>query len=366
MLSRRTILVVLACALAGCGDNDTFTGSNPTQTVAEQLAATGAGQFLGTSRPSASAHVNGWEEYTFDPSTENAICMRGTNYQVNLRRGGTNKVLLYLEGGGACWNYGTCWQTPTAKLTAGSASGDGLLDAANPSNPFADWNVVYAPYCDGSVFSGDNVVDYNGNHTYHHGLQNLSAAVTLMMGQFPRPEQLVVSGSSAGGYGTFMGYSVTRIAYPDTPLLVLNDSGPGLQNNDDTQGVAERNANWQYTQFIPKDCGDCAQQIAYLTDWALDRDPSLRAALFSYLQDGVIRLFLALGPAPYEVLLRTVTTDVHNRHPDRFKRFLKGGHLHTVLELPEFYTLAINGTTVRDWTANFLTNGPAWQDLVEE
>jgi hypothetical protein len=361
---RRWLLVLLAIAAAGCGDNDNF-AAPATQTVAEQLAATGIGKFLGQN-PTSMTRNGEWEEYSYDPSSEKAICLGGSTYQVSLRRGNTDQLLLYLEGGGACWNLATCWQVQTAKMTAGSASGAGILEKSNPANPFDGWNVVYAPYCDGCVFSGDNIVDYGSYHTYHHGVQNLSAAVSLMMREFPHPSVIVVSGSSAGGYGTFPGYAVTRIAYPNTPLLVLNDSGPGLQNAADVQGVADRIANWHFTQFIPPDCSACAQQPAYLLDWGLERDPTLRAALFSYLQDGVIRLFLGLAPQPYEALLRSVTDDLYARHPARFKRFLVQGHSHTVLELPDFYTLTVNGTTMRDWTADFLSNGARWQDLMDQ
>lgn len=105
-------------------------------------------------------------------------------------------------------------------------------------------------------------------------------------------------------------------------------------------------------------------QLTYLTDWALDRDPTLRVAYFDYLQDGVLRFFLNLGPGDFQSLLLRVTDDLHARQPERFKRFFQQGQSHTVLELPSFYTEAINGTTVRDWTADFLSNGPAWQDLV--
>lgn len=364
MLRRSLLAILFALSLTACGDHDGSFAAASTP-VAQQLAVTGIGQFLGITW--AAMTRNGeWEEYTYDAADQQAICLGGTNYQVNLRRGDTNKVLLYLEGGGACWDLQTCWQTPLAKQTAGSAQGVGILEPDNPANPFAGWNVVYASYCDGSVYSGNNVVDYDGHHTYHHGIQNLSAAVTLMQQQFPHPEVVVVSGSSAGGYGTFTGYGIVRIAYPTTPLLVLNDSGPGLQNPADTTGVGDRLANWHYTQFLPADCANCTTQPAYLADWALDRDPNLRVALFSYLRDGIIRMFLKLDGPSYQALLQSVSGDLHSRHPDRFKRFFKSGASHTVLELPEFYTLSVAGTTVRDWTAAFVTNGGGWQDLIDQ
>lgn len=340
----------------------------PTSTmlsIAQQLAATGIGRYLGT-MPTEMKPKGDWTEYFYDPADERVLCLRGGKYQVNLRRGTSNHVLLYLEGGGACSNYQTCWQAPLAKLTAGSATTIGILELNNPDNPFGDWNIIYAPYCDGSVFAGDNIADYNGKRTFHHGLQNLSAAVSLMQREFVQPDLIVVSGSSAGGYGTFTGYGVARVAYPDTRILVLDDSGPGLQNPNDAAAAAERATNWKYTQFIPVGCTDCSQQIAYLTDWALDHDPTLRAAYFDYLQDSVLGFFLKLDAQAFESLLRDVSDGIQSRHPTRFKRFLKQGELHTVLETTDFYTLAIGDTTIRDWTADFLTDGPAWQDLIEE
>ena len=284
--------------------------ATPTETpfpVIDELAATGLGQYIGKIEP-ADMTVNGdWDEYTYDPAAGQALCLRGTPYQVNVRHGSSNNVLLYLEGGGACWSYETCWANPIAKLTAGPAVGVGILDAGNEENPFKDWNVVYASYCDGSVFGGDNEIEYQGNQTYHHGLENLSAAVTLMKDLFPDPERIVVSGSSAGGYGTYTGYGVTRLAYPKAPILVFDDSGPGLQNPDDPGPQAAREASWKFRQFVPPSCTDCSPQITNLTDWALDRDPTLRVSYFDYLQDGVLQFFLDLSAEDFDNLLRDVT-----------------------------------------------------------
>ena len=54
---------------------------------------------------------------------------------------------------------------------------------------------------------------YAGTPTYPHGLYNLSAAVSLLQREVPAPDRIVVSGSSAGGFGTYTGYGVTRVAF---------------------------------------------------------------------------------------------------------------------------------------------------------
>ncbi len=341
----------------------------PTMPMVAELEAVGVGKYLDSTSP-ASMDMNGdWEDYHYDPTEENAICLGGTEFQAFIRRGTSNKVVLFLEGGGACWNDETCWVKLRAKKMSAPLFGDGVLNATAPGNPFADWNVVYVPYCDGSVFSGDNVVDYpdGPTHTYHHGAQNLSAGVSLMRREFPNPELIVVSGSSAGGYGTFSGYGVTRVAYPETPVLVLDDCGPGIQNTARAQDMMDRNQNWRYRQFIPTSCSDCDPQATYLAAWALERDPTLRLGLFDYLQDPILRSFLGFGSDldGFANLLLDVTNDIHDRYPDRFKRFFKQGESHTILFLSGFYDLEIAGTSLVDWTTDFITDGPAWQDIVE-
>lgn len=359
------LLTVLVIGFAACGVDDDGGGSSTG--IVEELEGVGLDRYLGIA-PSSMGQNGDWDEYFFDPADETAICLRGTPYQVEVHHGTSNKVLLYLEGGGACWNAATCAPAsgnPLAKVDATPIFGEGIFELDNPDNPFRDWNIVYAPYCDGSVFAGDNIVDYDGVHTYHHGLQNVSAAVAVLRDQFPDPETIVVSGSSAGGYGTYSGYGVTRVAFPGTPIWVLNDSGPGLQNLDDPQAIADRRDNWLFEQSIPPSCTSCTEQYSYLSEWALERDATLRVGMFSYLRDGVIRSFLDLPAPDYEVLLRDVTGNIHDRQPERFKRFFVNGGAHTVLERPQFYALSNDGLTMARWTAAFLGDGPDWRDLVE-
>jgi hypothetical protein len=347
-------------ALSACTESDIDAPS-----IAEQLRALGVGDELGQ-QPSDMAQNGDWQTFYYDPAEERAICFLGEQYQVNVRRGTSKNLLIYLEGGGACWDYETCYLARIAKTTPDPYFGDGILNKDNPNNPLRDWNVVYGSYCDGSVFSGNNIVDYNGNRSYHHGLQNVSAVVTVAQEQFPDAAYIMVAGSSGGGYGTYSAYGVTRVAFPDVPIIVFNDSGPGLQNPDTPETNQERLENWQFSPLVPPDCADCDVQYSYLTDWALDNDPELRVSYFSYLQDGVIRFFLTLEAEAYEMFLRQHTDVIHSRHPARFQRYFVKGGAHTILELPTFYDTTVEGVSLRDFTDDFINGGPAWVDVVEE
>jgi len=289
-------------------------------------------------------------------------------------------VLFCLESGGGCSNDESCNVSPTTKpiadplLPIAVLSGFGVL-ATNDVNPYAGWHVVYVPYCDGGNFASDNVVDYPNGRVHHRGLANLSAAVDVLRDRFPAPEEISIAGTSAGGFGTFSGYGVVRIAYPDTPILVLNDSGPGL-SNDGALARRERQKNLRSRDVVPPSCTKCGDQLAFLIDWWLERDELLRVGLFSYLEDWVIADSLDLSGQEYEELMRDVTSEIQGRHPDRFKRFLVAGVSHTILRgaglSPDglgtegtYTMLAIDGTQLTDWIADLIVDGPRWQDLVD-
>ena len=66
-----------------------------------------------------------------------------------------------------CQSVATDTEIAPGVVIPGQAPGDGddffgefgVFDSSNPDNPFADYSIVYMPYCDGSAFGGDNDVD---------------------------------------------------------------------------------------------------------------------------------------------------------------------------------------------------------------
>lgn len=344
----------------------------------EQLQAVGLDRHLGRGVPEPTVEGN-WLRYDFATSDAGPICLYGTPYRVYVRPGTSENVLFYLEGGGACWNNENCWGNTRAKIDAAPLLPLALLRggifAASPQfNPLAGWNVVYVPYCDGSVFTGDNAPDYPQGKVWHRGLSNLSTGVDVMRSLYPNPPRIVVSGSSAGGFGTFTGYGVMRLAYPSTEILVINDAGPGLQNNADPQALADRRENWRFEQFRPAGCAACSTQPAFLTPWAMQYDPRLRGGFFSSLQDEVIRGFLEMTGPEYEALLLEATDRVVAENPARVKRFFAAGEFHTILlgggigssgVAADYRSISVNGTTLPQWIDDLVSGSSAWADLVD-
>ena len=112
------------------------------------------------------------------------MCGDGSPFHFWMRQRDPQKVLLYFEGGGACFSAETCNPSdPAYKTAIGhdetlSDLSSGIWDDTNPENPFRDWSVVFVPYCTGDVHIGNNTADYgNGITVEHKGYVNGVAAL---------------------------------------------------------------------------------------------------------------------------------------------------------------------------------------------
>ncbi len=76
-----------------------------------------------------------------------------------------------------------------------------------PQNPFADWTKVMIPYVSGDFHSGtadQEYIDKDGNRqTMHlHGYTNFNNIIKKVKERWPAPERILITGSSAGSFGT--------------------------------------------------------------------------------------------------------------------------------------------------------------------
>ncbi|TMW62134.1 hypothetical protein Poli38472_009627 [Pythium oligandrum] len=132
-----------------------------------------------------------------------------------------SKLMLYLQGGGACVDDDTCsfglqcsLQHNATFLMSATASSAGVLNRTDTNNVFKDWNIVNVPYCTGDVHIGNREGGVHepaaaaslgqpqcldNNMTVHfNGFENVNAVFKWALENFPDPEHIVLSGSSAG------------------------------------------------------------------------------------------------------------------------------------------------------------------------
>lgn len=356
-----------------------------------ELREAGVDKYLGEFTPVSSVDVgDGWTKHTFDPDNGNGpICIAGTPYSVFTRGGNPSRLLIFEQGGGACWqDFYNCnvlsedQEPPTDRV--------GIWDFDNPDNPFADYQILYMPYCDGSVFSGDNdVVDpawqayIEGELSlppgqgppvrFHRGLRNQSAGMDVAKATFGHPSRITVAGSSAGGVGV-AGFApfLARFLYGNNvKLTVFNDAGPVTANLDQVDDVEARAADWQFGQFYPASCTECSDmgQSTAIIDWRLENDSTIREAFYETDQDLTNRFFLGLlgDPAGFRELIVTEHGKLNAAYPNRYKRFIVADDIsHTALQRPLFYSQTADGVLLNEWTDDFLVPRPFWIDIVED
>lgn len=188
----------------------------------------------------------------------------GTNPEFSyfVKGGPINNLVVFFDGGGACWDTMNCIYYPTYYPTVnetvqGLTAAGGIFDTDNPANPFKDWNFVFIPYCTGDIHWGSNdkqypdyLYKYGGvNFTIHHrGFDNFLVVLKWINEHFSRPHEIFVTGSSAGSYGAMLAFPYIQEAYPESKASILGDAGFGVVSEDFHNNYIN---NWGIQQNLP-------------------------------------------------------------------------------------------------------------------
>ncbi len=371
------LLLSISTTAFGDGDDKDHKGRKGLNRDAKQdIVQSGMTQYLGQFTPAASSDAgDGWTRHTYarNFAGDGPMCIAGTPYSVFTKSKHPKNLLIFMQGGGACWqDFYNCnilseaQEPPPPPVGIWSDTSD--FNAGDLENPLADYSIVYMPYCDGSVFTGDrDVFDPNfpfGPVRFHRGLENASAGVDMAKAMFPKAKRILVAGSSAGGVGasSFAPFLV-RMAFGNKPQLsVFNDAGPVATNLNDVAGIAARANDWEFDKYFPASCTDCSavgQQTAIIK-WRLDNDSTIRESFYSTDGDSTDRFFLSIPTQEmYRELIVTEHGKLNAAHPGRYKRFIRSGSdIHTALQDPFLYYFGTaNGVPLFEWVEDFLKPG---------
>jgi hypothetical protein len=258
------------------------------------------------------------ETWTWVPFPESK-CRDGstTGIGVNFNPASQNLV-IYMEGGGACFNFETCvgnpssfgaadfpMRFPSASDGGTPESGNGILDRTNAANPVADWNFIYVPYCTGDIHAGNNpagtVLDVTGPQMFV-GYQNVNLFLERIVPTFATAKQVLLTGVSGGGFGAAANYAHVQRAFGAVPVDMLDDSGPFME--DPYLPLCLQNevrTLWGLDSTVGADCeGQCNDPGTFFVDLARHistKYPARTFGLMDSVDDGTISEFFGFGAA---------------------------------------------------------------------
>jgi len=307
-------------------------------------------------------------------------------------KGGTsNKLVVFFEGGGACYDGLTC-ATPITNLPPQTPNGffvpvvppispayfDGIFNLSNAANPFKDWSFVYIPYCTGDLHLGSATQHYiSAGGTLpagtpftieHRGFDNFMVVLDWITQNFSAPTDILVAGSSAGGYGASANFPWIAEAFPNAHMYVIADSSQGV-TTDTWDASTPGRGSWN--PQLPPWVYDSPPAGEDLLRISAEAYPHAKVAQFTTNFDNVQIQFYSLieqfyppgGACPDPSIdwngQMLTTLKSYHAHLANYRYYLAGGSYHMIMEFPHFYTESSPGVAYSSWVSAMLqSQGP--------
>jgi hypothetical protein len=345
------VLAALASTLAACGgDEDHETASAPASTAT-------------TSPDGAAAASQEWEQIVPGGDCQ---CSDGSEFNLWVREADPQKVMFYLEDGGACFSAETCDPASGVyqpRVSQGPAVEGGIFDLGNERNPFADYSVVYVPYCTGDVHIGNTATRYGPGLTVQHkGYVNATAALDHLAATFPGAANVVVIGESAGSLAAPLYAALVSDRLPDAEVTAISDASgafPDVERIDSIIAAWDKgNASSAWPEGLDPTMGASGFPGFFVKSG--HHDPDIAFARIDYAYDehlagwfprlGLPTQDLLARVKTNEALIETAGVNVHS--------YIAPGVDHTVLSEERFYTEDGNGQSLVEWVARLVEGRP--------
>jgi len=342
--------------------------------------------------PPAATVASGWEQVSPPAIRSDGRIIRATcsgapetdpAFAFWLRRADPARLVIYFDGGGACWDDITC-AVPRRAADRREDDGfykaelidadlpqnfSGIFDFSNPRNPLRGWTFVFVPYCTGDVHTGANTAHYTDPDTgapytiEHRGADNFRTVLAWIERNLPAPAELLVAGSSAGAYGATTHYPRIREAFPRARVMLMGDAGQGVTTQD---FLERRELSWR--AVAPLGLFGGREHVTVEDDIVArlaERYPDDRFAQYTTARDITQSSFYALMGVPHACRAWTVAMTqrlTERQRAANFRSYLAAGDTHTILRSPRFYTEQSGGAPFAEWFAAMLGGGQGWDN----
>lgn len=324
-----------------------------------------------------------------------ARCGDGSPYAFLVRRAPAGapaeRVLVALQGGGVCL-AGDCASRPPGlfrSLDNTEIPTGGILDPDPARNPFAEYTLVYLPYCTQDVFLGGGAVqEVPGLSLHRNGALDVRAALETVRdllwreldaagGEGYRPDRLRVlfGGFSAGGFGTVynlhfvldeLGW-VHTTAWPDAALGLDNESLVGLRGL-----VPLATAAWGSLGMLPpyclrSDCGVVPELLRATSERLLETPDQQVLVISNQVDDTQVSTTFFPDRASFVNALRAAVCDLRGLPGLHFFLPASPTSIHVLAGRDSaFHDLPAGGISLREFLLGAVADPAGVVDRIEE
>ena len=413
MSPRGVIVALVFCACGGVLPGPVV-DAGTSDAGASDAGPSDAGQVIDGGHVDADA---GWS-WVAVPGSQ---CASGSTTGFGYSRGDDGETLLiFLQGGGACWNNGTCrpsvfrwgpicnygqdnvclWDAEggTKPLAVHVAEADpfpvdgggafpgeiavvaqNLLFARRTDNPLANATQVYVPYCTGDLHDGNATRTYSTKadlfaqpvqHQHHFaGAQNMNLFLAELRSRHPHVSTVYLTGVSGGGYGASLNFERVRKAFTEATVHLLADSAPMISTPHWEEWRNEMNLE------LPSTCAECDAGLPQTMKYMMESAPESRLALLVFTGDETITRFFFAGndtgswltpnTAAFSAALGELRPIYDTHHNAAF--FALGGSSHVMINgygvvqndggISEPFFTADGGLSLKTWIDGWIDGG---------
>jgi len=327
-------------------------------------------------------------QVVLDGATWGARCGNGSDYAfwVRLAPAGlpVEKVIVYLQGGGACYDGPGCAGQPATRFDAlgENLPSGGIFNTNNTANPFRDWTIVYLPYCTQDLHIGGGVTNAFPEITVHRfGAINVRTAIAYVRDvvwaelDATDPEgyrgdrvRALLTGGSAGAYGDIYNYhwGLDELRWPR--MTAAPDSGLGMDNGGadgvialGALGLLSVTPGWGTLPYLApyctaQSCAEIFDNLEVATSPRLKMLPEQQILHISNQIDNVQRNTTNFAStAAFVNTLRANYCTVQGKTGIRAFFSALSTTQHTQITGTKFYDTTVGGVSIADWLGSAIS-----------
>jgi len=172
-----------------------------------------------------------------------AHCGNGAGYSIFIRKGDPEKIVIHLQGGGACWDYASCFGLVKMAFLEPreiDAPGEAIKSIDSKVSPVSDFTYIFLPYCTGDLWVGTHIVNYESGHrkkrVRHVGYRNLNFIFKQLIADelidLNLITNIVLYGHSAGAMGVLFNLEFFNNYFSNIKYKTAVLDSPGLHFGD--------------------------------------------------------------------------------------------------------------------------------------